>query len=249
MPRYPSAVWYDTSITVAFRDVGRYFLLTLGVDHMSKHILYLGVVGCALTIIASPTFAGPSKADLEKALSACPPGQSEGQDGLCAPSQGDQMGYDFIPQGDTAPGGAKSSQTSSAKSVKSHHQVASVGPIGATSRGLVDLQMTFSNASWTMSEADKVTANTLTQVLMEPANASKVVEIGGHTNSVGGEAYNQDLSQKRADAVKAFLVANGVPADRLKTVGYGSTEPSPGTDPAAPENRRVMLTMLGTKQP
>lgn len=161
------------------------------------------------------------------------------------------MGYDFIPQGDTAPGGAKQQQqTSSAKPVSVHHRVASVGPMPATTqRGLVDLQMTFANASWTMSETDKTTANTLTQVLMEPANASKVVEIGGHTNSVGGEAYNQDLSQKRADAVKAFLVANGVPADRLKTVGYGSAQPAPGTDPAAPENRRVMLTMLGTKQP
>jgi outer membrane protein OmpA-like peptidoglycan-associated protein len=218
---------------------------------MSKHFLYLGVLGCAF-VMAGPSVAGPSKADLEKALSACPPGQSEGQDGLCAPSQGDQMGYDFIPQGDTAPGGAKQpqQQTSSVKPVSAHHKVASVGPMPATTqRGLVDLQMTFANASWTMSETDKTTANTLTQVLMEPANASKVVEIGGHTNSVGGEAYNQDLSQKRADAVKAFLVANGVPADRLKTVGYGSAQPAAGTDPAAPENRRVMLTMLGTKQP
>jgi len=159
------------------------------------------------------------------------------------------MGYDFIPQGDTAPGGAKPSQVSSTKPMTTHHKVASMGPTSSVQRGLVDLQMTFANASWMMTPADKVTANTLTQVLMEPANMSKVVEIGGHTNSVGGEAYNQDLSQRRAEAVKAYLVANGVPADRLKTVGYGSAQPLPGTDPASPENRRVMLTMLGTKQP
>lgn len=121
--------------------------------------------------------------------------------------------------------------------------------MSSVQHGLVDLQMTFPNASWNLTNDDKMTANTLTQVLMEPANASKLVEIGGHTNSVGGEAYNQDLSQKRAEAVKAYLVANGVPADRLKTVGYGSAQPAPGTDPAAPGNRRVMLTMLGTKQP
>jgi len=160
------------------------------------------------------------------------------------------MGYDFIPQGDMAPGGAKpQTASSSSKPVTGHRRMAVTEPGPSAQRGLVDLQMTFPNASWTLTESDKKTANTLTQVLMEPENASKVVEIGGHTNSVGGEAYNQDLSQKRADAVKAYLVANGVPGDRLKTVGYGSTQPIPGTDPASGENRRVMLTLVGTKQP
>src|SRR5277367_5695124 len=132
---------------------------------MSKLFLSFGLIACAMSAVASPSFAGPTKADLEKALSACPPGQSEGQDGLCAPSQGDQMGYDFIPQGDTAPGGAKPAQTSSTKPVSAHHRVASVGPMSAVQHGLVDLQMTFPNASSMLTEADKNTANTLTQVL------------------------------------------------------------------------------------
>jgi outer membrane protein OmpA-like peptidoglycan-associated protein len=218
---------------------------------MSKLFLSFGLIACAMSALASPSFAGPTKADLEKALSACPPGQSEGQDGLCAPSQGDQMGYDFIPQGDAAPGGAKPANTATpAKPLSGHRKVASTGSSSAmVDHGLVDLQMTFTNASWTLSDSDRATANTLTQVLMEPANATKVVEIGGHTSNTGGEAFNNDLSKKRADAVKAFLIANGVPAERLKSVGYGSAQPLQGTDPAAPANRRVVLTMLGTKQP
>ena len=220
---------------------------------MSKHYLYFGLIGCALTVVAGPSIAGPSKADLEKALSACPPGQSQGQDGLCAPSQGDQMGYDFIPQGDAAPGSAASpTKTSSAKpAATTRHttHVATATMPARTGAGLVDLQMTFLNASWTLSDTDKATANTLTQVLMEPANTDKLVEIGGHTNSVGNAAYNESLSQRRAEAVKQYLVANGVPADRLKAVGYGSSQPVQGSDPASGENRRVVLTMLGTKQP
>jgi outer membrane protein OmpA-like peptidoglycan-associated protein len=222
---------------------------------MSKHFLYFGLIGCALTV-AGPSFAGPSKADLEKALSACPPGQSQGSDGLCAPSQGDsQMGYDFIPQGDAAPGAATTTTTTTtahqntARPVVRHTRMATATTPASAGTGLVDLQMTFANASSMLTDADKTTANTLTQVLMEPNNAEKLVEIGGHTNSVGNAGYNEELSQKRAEAVKQFLVANGVPADRLKAVGYGSSQPVQGSDPAAAENRRVMLTMLGTKQP
>jgi OmpA-OmpF porin, OOP family len=212
---------------------------------MKKHFLYVGLVGCALSVAANPSFAGPSKADLEKALSACPPGQAEGQNGLCQPSQGDQMGYDFVPQGDLAPGAAK--PAASAKPTDTHHKVASIAPMPPV--GLVDLQMTFAKSSATMTDSDKATADTLTHVLLEPANATKIVGIGGHTSSSGSASFNQDLSQKRADAVRDYLVANGVPAKRLKTIGYGSSRPIPGTDPAAPENRRVVLTMLGMEKP
>lgn len=205
---------------------------------MSKRYVYFGLIGCALSVAAGHSIAGPSKADLEKALSACPPGQSEGKNGLCQPSQGDQMGYEAP---DTT-GGAKPPAAT-----KSTH--GAVATVGAVQTGRVDLQMTFARASWTLTDADKATANTLIQVLTEPANAAKLVEIGGHTSSTGDAAFNEELSKKRADAVKSYLVANGIPAARLIAVGYGSKQPQPGTDPSAPENRRVVLTMLGTTEP
>jgi len=68
------------------------------------------------------------------------------------------------------------------------------------------------------------------QILMKAlktlqAHSDIVVEISGHTDNVGSNAYNQKLSQQRADAVKAWLVAKGIPADRIISVGYGEESP------------------------
>jgi outer membrane protein OmpA-like peptidoglycan-associated protein len=73
------------------------------------------------------------------------------------------------------------------------------------------------------------------------------VRIDGHTDSVGGEAYNQRLSESRAAAVRSALVAAGVDAARIETVGHGETKPVATNATAAGRqaNRRVELTMLG----
>lgn len=63
------------------------------------------------------------------------------------------------------------------------------------------------------------------------------VEIAGHTDNVGRNDLNQQLSQKRADAVKAWLVANGIPAERMTAVGYGEDQPRVSND--TDENRRL----------
>ncbi len=51
------------------------------------------------------------------------------------------------------------------------------------------------------------------------------VEVQGHTDNIGSEGSNQKLSERRADVVKNYLIARGVKADRIKTVGYGEKNP------------------------
>jgi len=67
------------------------------------------------------------------------------------------------------------------------------------------------------------------------------VEIAGHTDNVGSDAYNLLLSQQRADAVRDYLVEKGIAADRLTAVGYGELEPvaTNETEEGRKSNRRV----------
>lgn len=67
------------------------------------------------------------------------------------------------------------------------------------------------------------------------------IEVAGHTDAEGGEDNNMSLSQRRAQAVVDYMVRAGVPADRLKAVGYGQTQPvaSNDTDEGKAQNRRI----------
>ena len=70
--------------------------------------------------------------------------------------------------------------------------------------------------------------------------------IEGHTDNKGTAAYNLELSKRRAEAVKDYLIKEmGVPADRLETVGKGFSEPANPRNPTAPEDRWVVVVNLG----
>lgn len=71
------------------------------------------------------------------------------------------------------------------------------------------------------------------------------VKIAGNTDNIGSKAYNQKLSEKRAAAVKKYLVSKGVSASALSTVGYGETKPIASNDTAAgrQQNRRVEFSI------
>ncbi|MBN1254741.1 MAG: OmpA family protein [Deltaproteobacteria bacterium] len=75
------------------------------------------------------------------------------------------------------------------------------------------------------------------------ANPNMKVNLAGHTCSLGSEAYNQALSERRAKSVYDYLVANGIAAERLTMTGYGETRPafSNDTEEGRSQNRRVEL--------
>ncbi len=78
----------------------------------------------------------------------------------------------------------------------------------------------------------------------------EVIVTVGHTDAVGSDAYNQKLSQRRAEAVKAYLVTQGVETNRVYTEGKGETQPVADNTTTAgrAKNRRVTVEVVGTRK-
>lgn len=76
------------------------------------------------------------------------------------------------------------------------------------------------------------------------------VLIVGHTDSTGSDDYNQGLSERRSVAAKNYLVAQGIPAGRIRTAGRGESEPiaSNATDAGRQENRRVEIAIFASPE-
>ena len=68
------------------------------------------------------------------------------------------------------------------------------------------------------------------EILSKLAQVQKLelVLVTGHTDPIGTQQYNQKLSERRADAVRDYLVSKGVPKDKIETLGMGKTQPIPG---------------------
>jgi outer membrane protein OmpA-like peptidoglycan-associated protein len=112
----------------------------------------------------------------------------------------------------------------------------------SVSRPRLDVYINFDFDSADIQSSSVRALDTWGRVLKDPLMSSQVFVIGGHTDDVGPPAYNQQLSVRRAEAVRAYLVSkHGISPQRLQVVGYGMTQPLvEGMDEAARmQNRRV----------
>ncbi len=102
----------------------------------------------------------------------------------------------------------------------------------------------FSSAKWDLSPGAQLKLNDVATALIKVDPLSKMV-VEGHTDSQGGAAYNQDLSQHRAQAVRDYLVTRGIASDRITAQGFGPTRSvadNTSTEGRA-NNRRVEIVV------
>ena len=116
-----------------------------------------------------------------------------------------------------------------------------------TARGLISTMpdVLFENARYALRPAARESLAKVAGILL--AYPDLRLEVDGHTDSVGSDAYNQDLSEKRAGAVRDYLVQQGIPVSTVTTMGFGKTQPIASNSNAAgrQQNRRVEVVVSG----
>jgi outer membrane protein OmpA-like peptidoglycan-associated protein len=118
----------------------------------------------------------------------------------------------------------------------------------AETRPRIDLEIKFDYNSANIAKAALPDMDNLGKALSDPALKGSTFVLAGHTDGVGGDDYNQDLSSRRADSVKNYLVQKyKLPADHLVTAGFGKTRLKMKDDPKAAANRRVEVVNMAEK--
>jgi len=109
----------------------------------------------------------------------------------------------------------------------------------------IDLEINFDFNSADISAKSLPTAQALGRALTNPDLKGSTFVVAGFTDAAGGEAYNQDLSERRADAIKRYLTDTfSIPGPDLVTVGYGKTRLEDPANPLSEVNRRVKVVNM-----
>ncbi len=118
----------------------------------------------------------------------------------------------------------------------------------AATKPNIDLDIQFDYNSADIATASMPSVQALGQALSNPNLKGSTFVVAGHTDAIGGEAFNQGLSERRADTIKNYLVSKfGIAGSDLVTVGYGKDKPKDPNAPMDPVNRRVQVVNMDTK--
>lgn len=152
-------------------------------------------------------------------------------------------------------------QTESAPVVSQHEIIESLHPAATRAfkpRGLarrdqvtesVSLNVPFEHNSSTLQPTASEQLHQLELALASPALRGDRFLVAGHTDAQGSARYNKQLSLRRAETVKRFLVEHGIDAGRIDTVGFGSERLLAPDRPYDSRNRRVEIRDMGAAGP
>lgn len=118
----------------------------------------------------------------------------------------------------------------------------------AASKPKIDLEIQFDYNSADISKNSVSAVQELGKALSDSSLKGSTFVVAGHTDAIGSESYNQDLSERRADTIKKYLTEQyGIAGGNLVSVGYGKTKPKDANAPMDPTNRRVQVVNMDTK--
>ncbi len=170
---------------------------------------------------------------------------------LAAPKKPLTRGLSAAPQEDPA---ASAAETRLLKSVRGRpsrslsaterEEIATI----AQDKPNIDLEINFDYNSANISAKSLPSVQALGKALTNPDLKGSTFLVAGHTDAAGSDAYNQDLSERRADSIKRYLTSKYSIADAdLVTVGYGKTKLKDPANPLAGVNRRVQVVNMANK--
>lgn len=205
-------------------------------------ILSIITLGAALSL--TPAFAGDD--GNSKNVS-----EDEIVRALAPPKKPLTRGLSIAPQADPTPNSAETKLIQSVRgratrslSSTEREEIASA----AKDKPNIDLEITFDYNSADISAKSLPSVQALGRALTSPDLKGSTFVVAGHTDAAGGEAYNQELSERRADSIKRYLVDKySIAASDLVTVGYGKSKLKDPSQPMAEANRRVQVVNMENK--
>jgi outer membrane protein OmpA-like peptidoglycan-associated protein len=157
-------------------------------------------------------------------------GKVTGPDGLCYSSNASTAGFNL-------------GRRMSAPAVRVARPVRPAAQQIARAKLQRDLLITFKLGSAELTDQGRANAEVFAKAIKQASQlADAKFQLAGYTDASGRGDKNVELSQRRADAVKTFLVGLGVDGARLTAKGYGAQDFLPGLPPTAQENRRVVAS-------
>ncbi|WP_298107675.1 OmpA family protein [Bradyrhizobium sp.] len=169
----------------------------------------------------------PQKKPLTRSLSMVPPAQSD----PASEAEGKLMQ-------------SLRNRSTRSLSMEEREQIAAI----VKSKPNIDLEINFDYNSDRISARSLRSVQALGRALANPELKGSIFIVAGHTDAAGGEEYNLNLSERRADSIKHYLVeTSGIPAADLITVGYGKTKLKDPAHPLSEVNRRVQVVNTENK--
>jgi outer membrane protein OmpA-like peptidoglycan-associated protein len=203
------------------------------------HGLFILTIGAVLSMTAGLAFAGDSVVRADQIVNALKPkpltrGLSIGPQQVDTAATAEQA--KFVE-------GLRNRPTRSL-SIGERQEIAEL----AATKPQIDLEIQFDFNSAEISRNSTQAVQELGKAMSSPGLKGSTFVVAGHTDAVGSEAYNQELSERRADTIKKYLVEHyGMTGANLVTVGYGESKPKDPNAPLDPANRRVQVVNMEAK--